>query len=177
MAKEVSVGAEGPGQFKRGRITFVPDLSRQISTLEWCCACRKTFGRNCGRWKLALLTKTRLRHQMAWWKRAVFSCIFYCKDQCEKRKRTVAYHSKICAVRFVDLYGIIKMYSHFPAVHSVWCKDVNGAILPWVDFCESCQERYHYTDFWACWESMCWSTLGRMVISWLAGPVRSCTFW
>ena len=113
MAKEVSVGAEGPRQFKRGRITFVPDLSRQISTLEWCCACRKTFGRNCGRWKLALLTKTRLRHQMAWWKRAVFSCIFYCKDQCEKRKRTVAYHSKICAVRFVDLYGIIKMYSHF----------------------------------------------------------------
>ena len=50
---------------------------------------------------------------MAWWKRAVFSCIFYCKDQCEKRKRTVAYHCKICAVRFMDLYGIIKMYLHF----------------------------------------------------------------
>ena len=28
----------------------------------------------------------------------------------------------------------------FPAVHYVWGKDVNGAILPWVDFYERCQE-------------------------------------
>ena len=61
------------GRFRRGHITFVPDLSRQISTFECCCAYRKTFGSDCGRWKLALPTKTRSRHQMALWKYAAFS--------------------------------------------------------------------------------------------------------
>ena len=75
------------------------------------------------------------------------------------------HHSKICVVRFLDSYRIIKMYSHFPAVHYVWCKDVKGAILCWVDFDESCQAWYHYKDFWACWESMRLSTLRRLAIS------------
>ena len=39
------------------------------------------------------------------------------------------HHSKICVVRFLDSYRIIKMYSHFPAVHYVWCKDVKGAMV------------------------------------------------
>ena len=73
MARERSVGAEMLGRFTRGHITFVPDLSRQISTFECCCAYRKTFGSDCGRWKLALPTKTRSRHQMALWKYAAFS--------------------------------------------------------------------------------------------------------
>ena len=49
------------------------------------------------------------------------------------------HHSNICAVRFLDSYGIIKMYSHFSAVHYVWCKDVKGATLPWVGFYDCCQ--------------------------------------
>ena len=48
------------------------------------------------------------------------------------------HHSKMCAVLFLDSYGMIKMYPHFPAVHCVWCKGVKGSILPWVDFNESC---------------------------------------
>ena len=48
------------------------------------------------------------------------------------------HHSKMCAVLFLDSYGMIKMYPHFPAVQCVWCEDVKGAILLWVDFYESC---------------------------------------
>ena len=43
------------------------------------------------------------------------------------------HHSKMCAVLFLDSHGMIKMYPHFPAVHCVCCKDVEGVILAWVD--------------------------------------------
>ena len=52
--------------------------------------------------------------------------IFYCTDKCEKRKRTIA---RFVSCRSLDSYRIIKMYSHFPAVYYVWCKDVKGAIF------------------------------------------------
>ena len=140
MAREISVRAEILRRFRRGHITLV--LSQQISTFEWCCAYRKTFGHNCGRWKLALPTKTRSRHQMALWKCAAFSIA-----QTSTRGKL---HSNICAVRFPDSYRIIKMYSHFSAVHYAWCKDVNRATLPWVDFYECCQAWYGMISLQRC---------------------------
>ena len=80
------------GRFTRGHITFVPDLSRQISTFECCCAYRKTFGSDCGRWKLALPTKTRSRHQMALWKYAAFSLA-----QTGARRGTAPQYDLCCA--------------------------------------------------------------------------------
>ena len=145
MAKEMSVGAEILGRFRRGHITFVPDLSRQISTFEWCFL---PTGRPSdaiakdGSWRF----RQRQGRGTNW---------HYGNVQ----------HSKICVVHFLDSYRIIKMYSHFPAVYYVWCKDVEGAIFGWVDFDESSQAWYHYKDFWACWESMRLSTLRRLAIS------------
>ena len=90
------------------------ELSRQISTFEWCCAYRKTFGRNCGRWKLALPTKTKSRHQMnpqmISWTCATCAAFSFAKASA---RGNVTNHRKICAVHFLDSFGIInKIHSH-----------------------------------------------------------------
>ena len=39
----------------------------------------------------------------------------------------------------MELSRCIHIFHHFPSVHDLWCKDVKGATLPWVDFHECCQ--------------------------------------
>jgi hypothetical protein len=65
--------------------------------------------------------------------------IFYCKDNCEKRKRTIARFMLCVSWIRMELSRCIFIFHHFPSVHDLWCKDVKGATLPWVDFYEWCQ--------------------------------------
>ena len=70
--------------------------------------------------------------------------IFSCTDKCEKRKRTIVRFVLCISWNCMELSRCIPI---FLQGNTVWCKDVKGAILPWVslvDFYERCQARYHY---------------------------------
>ena len=133
MAREISVGAKIL-RFRLGHITLVqsyPNRSQPSSDVVPTGRPSGTIAED-GSWRF----RKRQGRGTKWHYGNVQHFLLHRQVQEDTRGK---HHRNICAVRFLDSYRIIKMYSHFSAVHYAWCKDVKGATLPWVDFYECCQ--------------------------------------
>ena len=137
MAREISVRAEILRRFRRGHITLVqsyPNRSQPSSDVVPTGRPSGTIAED-GSWRF----RQRQGRGTKWHYGNVQHFIFYCTDKCEKRKRTTAIFVLCVSWIRMELSRCTHIFHHFPSVHDLWCKDVKGATLPWVDLYECCQ--------------------------------------
>ena len=161
MAKEMSVGAEILGRFRRGHITFVPDLSRQISTFEWCFL---PTGRPSdaiakdGSWRF----RQRQGRGTNWHYGNVQHFLLHRQVQEESSIATFV----LCVSRIrIELSRCTHIFLQCITFGAKMLRVL--LFLGWtlMNVARHDKAWYHYKDVCACWESMRLSTLHRLAIS------------
>ena len=134
MAREISVRAEILRRFRLGHITLVqsyPNRSQPSSDVV-------PTGRPSG--TIAEDGSWRFRQRQGRGTKWHYGNVQHFLLHRQLRKESTIARFVLCVswIR-MELSRCIHIFHHFPSVHDLWCKDVKGATLPWVDLYECCQ--------------------------------------
>ena len=146
MARLISVRAEILRRFRRGHITLVqsyPNRSQPSSDVVPTGRPSGTIAED-GSWRF----RQRQGRGTKWHYGNVQHFLLH-RQVREEESNTARFVLCVSWIR-MELSRCIHIFHHFPSVHDLWCKDVKGATLPWVNLYECCQAWYGMISLQRC---------------------------